>query len=117
MTVVGVVVGVDDDIGDLLLIELAGVVDAPIAELFDCEMTLLLLFVVAICCCCFGLLEPDAGIVGVDTVGVVDGDGVVDTGVSAVVGSFIVFGIWHMRASVVLTTLRPGLLGSHISDF
>jgi hypothetical protein len=117
MVVVGVVVvGVDDDIGDLLLTELAGVVDAPIAELFDCEMTLLL-FVVAICCCCFGLLEPDVGVVGIDTVGVVDGDRVVDTGVAAAVGSFNVFGILHMRASVVLTTLRLGLLGSHISDF
>ena len=103
-----VVDGVDDDIGagggDLLLTELVGVVDAPIAGLFDWEMTLLLLLVVvAICCCCFGLLELDAA--------------VVDTGVAVVVGSFTVFGILHMRASVVLTTLRLGLLGSHISDF
>jgi hypothetical protein len=104
--------GVDDDIG-----ELAGVVVARIAELFDSEMTLLLLFAVAICCCCFGLLEVDAGVVGVDSVGVVDGDPVVDTGVAVVVGTFTVLGILHMRASVVLTTLRLGLLGLHISDF
>jgi hypothetical protein len=106
-----VVAGVDDDIGaggDLLLTELDGVVDAPIAGLFDWEMTLLL-FVGVICCCCFGLLELDAGVVAVDSVGVVDA--------AVVVGSFTVFGILHMRASVVLTTLRLGLLGSHISDF
>jgi hypothetical protein len=31
-------------------------------------------------------------------------------------GGFIVLGIPHIRASVVLTTFRPGLLGSHIFD-
>ena len=119
MVVVGVVsgVGVDDNIGDLLLIKLVGVVDTPIAELFDGEtMLLLFLFVVTICCCCFGLLELDAGFVDADSVGLVDGDGV-DTGVAVVVGTFTVLGILHMRASVVLTTLRLGLLGLHISDF
>ena len=119
MVVVDVVggVGVDDNIGDLLLIKLVGVVDTPIDELFDDEMILSLLFVVAICCCCFGLLELDVGFVGVDSVGLADGDGVVDTGVAVVVGTFTVLGILHMRASVVLTTLRLGLLGLHISDF
>ena len=65
------------------------------------------------------MLELDVCVAGVDS-GVLDGDDVVvvvDTGVAVVVESFTVFGILHMCASVVLTTFRLGLLGSHISDF
>jgi len=118
MVVVGVV-GVDAN-GNSVLTELVGVVDALIAGLFDSDMrVLLLLFVVTTCCCSFGLLELDACVIddGFDSVGVVEGDAVVDIGVGVVIGSFTVFGIPHIRASVVLTTLRLGLLGSHISDF
>lgn len=117
-----VVAAVDDDVaagGGLLLTELVGVIDAAIVGLFDSEMTslLLLLLLLAVCSCCFGVLELDACVAGVDS-GVLDGDAVVvDTGVAVVVESLTVFGILHMCASVVLTTFRLGLLGSHISDF
>jgi hypothetical protein len=74
----------------------------------------LLLAAVATCCCCFGVLELGACVTNVDF-GV--GDVVVDTPVAVVVGSFIVLGIPHTRDSVLLTTFRLGLLGSHISDF
>jgi hypothetical protein len=50
-------------------------------------------------------------VAGLDNDATGDGWGVAD-GKSG----FTVFGIPHIRASVVLTTLRSGLLGSHIID-
>ena len=79
----------------------------------------LLLFVVATCCLGLTLLDT---CVADPADGVVDGDA---TDVDVVVGDegdeeevvvfFTVFGILHMRASVVLTTFRPGLPGLHSS--
>jgi hypothetical protein len=63
----------------------------------------------AFICCCFGaatVVVGDGCIGGDDDtadVGGVDGN-----------EGFTVLGIPHMRDSVVLTTLRSGLLGSHI---
>ena len=62
----------------------------------------------AFICCCLGaatVVVGDGCIGGDDTadVGGVDGN-----------EGFTVLGIPHMRDSVVLTTLRSGLLGSHI---
>jgi hypothetical protein len=45
-----------------------------------------------------------------------DGDDTVDISGAADNKGFTVFGIPHTRASVVLTTLRSGLRGSHIID-
>ena len=72
------------------------------------------MFVVGICCC-FGAATPAAAVVGFVVVccddDTVDVGGVADDNE----GGFTVFGIPHIRDSVVLTTLRLGLLGSHIS--
>ena len=79
------------------------------------ETAFVLLFVVAICCC-FGAAAA-VGLVGVVCFGVVDDtadDDDVDGVTSDNVDDFIVFGIPHISDSVVLTALRPGLLGSHI---
>jgi hypothetical protein len=74
-------------------------------------LILLFLLVDAICCCrCFegsDILEIDVGF------GVVLDNDVVVVGVAGDEG-FTVFGIPHIVDSVVLTTFRPGLLGSHI---
>jgi Na+(H+)/acetate symporter ActP len=60
------------------------------------------LFVIAISCCFFGVATLFAAVVVGDSA-------------AAVVTFFTVFGILHIRDSVVLTTFRVGLLGSHIS--
>jgi hypothetical protein len=70
------------------------------------------LLLLAIIFCCFGAARlavsgDDFDSVGDDTADV-NGVGAGNE------GGFTVFGIPHMRASVVLTTLRLGLLGSHI---
>jgi len=65
-------------------------------------------------CCCFGAATLAAGsfvVVGGDDTAVDDVDGIA---AAVVVLLFTVFGIPHMRASVVLTTLRLGLPGAHI---
>jgi hypothetical protein len=105
----------DCDDKDLLLRLLTGAIVAPVAAPVDRETTLLL-FVVAICCC-FGVATLAAAVVGFvvicrddDTADV--GGGVADDDNK---GGFTVFGIPHIFDSVVLTTLRLGLLGSHIS--
>jgi len=66
----------------------------------------------AFICCCFG--AATAGFVVI--VCCVDGGDDDTADVGGVDGNegFTVLGIPHMRASVVLTTLRSGLLGSHI---
>jgi hypothetical protein len=86
----------------------------------DCE-TELLLFVVAICCCCFlgaAILATAVGFVVVVVCwGGGDDDDTADVGGGVAAdneGGFTVFGISHIFDSVVLTTLRLGLLGSHI---
>jgi hypothetical protein len=94
---------------------LIGAIVAPVAPPVGRE-TVLLLFVVAICCCCcFGaaILAAGVGFVVVCCGGdddTADVGGVVDDNE----GGFIVFGIPHICDSVVLTTLRLGLLGWHI---
>jgi hypothetical protein len=91
---------------------LTGAIVAPVAPPVDRETVLL--FVVAICCCCcFGAATLAAG-VGFIVVFCVDDDTVDIGGDADNEGGFIVFGIPHICDSVVLTTLRLGLLGSHI---
>ena len=88
-----------DDDNELLLGLLTVAIVAPVAPPVDCEIAVLLL-VVAICCCCyFVVVVCFGGGVAADTK-----------------GGFTVLAIPHIRASVVLTTLRLGLLGSHIFD-
>src|SRR5919197_6781530 len=73
---------------------------------------IVVLFIVVICCCFKGAA---AVVVGFVNVCCVDDDTVDVCGVAAdAKGGFTVFGIPHICASVVLTTLRLGLLGSHI---
>jgi hypothetical protein len=114
-----VVVG-DDDGGDgigLLLTLLVVSYGAEIVALLVPKGTLLL-FVVATCCLGLTLLDtcvadPAAGVVAGDAT---DIDVVGDEGnEEEVVVFFTVFGILQMRASVVLTTFKPGLLGLHSS--
>ena len=114
-----VVVG-DDDGGDgigLLLTLLVVSYGAEIVALLVRKGTLLL-FVIATCCLGLTLLDtcvadPAAGVVDGDATDIdVVGD---DGDEEEVVVFFTVFGILQMRASVVLTTFRPGLLGLHRS--
>ena len=107
---------------------LTGAIVAPVAPPVGREtvLFLVLLFVVVVatccCCCCFRgavtLAMPVDFVVvccgggGDDNTADVGG-GVADDDTK---GGFTVFGIPHIRASVVLTTLRLGLLGSHIFD-
>jgi hypothetical protein len=83
-------------------------------------MALVLLFEVFTCCCFGGVAVFVATVVDfVVVVCCVDGDDddTADVGGVAIddaKGGFTVFGIPHIRASVVLTTLRVGLLESHI---
>jgi hypothetical protein len=105
----------DDIDNDLLLVLLTGAIIAPTVALPVDRETVL--FVVVICCCrCFGGVATlaIAGCVfvccGGDDDVVADMGGIADDSKSG----FTVFGIPQMCASVVLTTLRPGLLGSHI---
>jgi hypothetical protein len=72
-----------------------------------------LLFVVAICCCFGGGAAAVVGFV-VSCVGGGDDTADVDGVAAGNEGGFTVFGIPHICDSVVLTTLRLGLLGSHI---
>ena len=65
--------------------------------------------------CCFGATTSEAGsfvVVGGDGTAVGDVDGIAAAAV--VVLLFTVLGTPHIRASVVLTTLRLGLPGAHI---
>jgi hypothetical protein len=89
---------------------LTGAIVASVGALVDRKTELLL--VVAICCFCFG---ADTLAAGVGFVVVVVED-TADVGGVAVdnEGGFSVFGMPHIFDSVVLTTLRLGLLGSHI---
>jgi hypothetical protein len=69
------------------------------------------LLLLAIIFCCFGAATLAASGDDFDS----DDDDTADVGgVAAGNEGFTVFGIAHIRASVVLTTLRLGLLGSHI---
>ena len=100
---------------------------APVAAPIVLE-TVLLFVVVAICCCCFGgggggggVAAALAAVVGFVVViicwAVVDDDSGDEVGCDADNvdgGGFTVFAIPHILDSVVLTTLRLGLLGSHI---
>jgi hypothetical protein len=94
---------------------LTGAVVAPVAAPVDRETVLLLLFVVAICFCCFGRAATLAAVVvgfvvccgsGDDNTADVGG-GVADDDNK---GGFTVFGMPHIFDSVVLMTLRLGLL-------
>jgi hypothetical protein len=102
-----------------LLALITGAIVAPVAAPVDCETELL--FVVAICCCCFlgaAILATAVGfVVVVVCCGGGDDDDTADVGGGVAAdneGGFTVFGIPHIFDSVVLTTLRLGLLGSHI---
>jgi hypothetical protein len=112
-----------------LLALLTGAIVAAVGAPVDRETVLLLVLlfvvVVATCCCCFGVVVTLAAVVVVGFVvccgGDDDDDNTADVGGGGVAdddtkGGFTVFGIPHIRASVVLTTLRLGLLGSHIFD-
>jgi hypothetical protein len=110
---------------------LTGAIVAPVAPPVGRE-TELLLFVVAICCCCFlgaAIFATAVGFVVV-VVGFVvvcggddddDDDNTADVGGGVAAdddtkGGFTVLAIPHICDSVVLTTLRLGLVGSHIFD-
>jgi hypothetical protein len=98
-----------------LLALLTGAIVAPVGAPLDRETVLL--FVVAICCCFgWGAATLAAVVVGFVVVCCVDDDTADVGGVVADdnKGGFTVFGIPHIFDSVVLTTLRLGLLGSHI---
>ena len=105
----------DCDDKDLLLKLLTGAIVAPVAAPVDRE-TALLLFVVAICCC-FGRAATLAAAVVVGFVVICRDDDTADVGGGVADDDtkrgFTVFGIPHIFDSVVLTTLRLGLLGSH----
>jgi hypothetical protein len=104
---------------------LTGAIVAAVGAPVDRE-TVLLLFVVAICCCCFGVVVTLAAVVVVVGFVVVcggddDDDNTADVGGGVAAdddtkGGFTVLAIPHICDSVVLTTLRLGLLGSHIFD-
>ena len=108
----------DDVDNDLLLGLLTGAIAAPIVLPVDRETVLLLLFVLVVCCCCFGGVVAKLAIAGFVVVCCSgDDDDIADVGgVADNEGGFTVFGIPHICDSVVLTTLRLGLLGSHIFD-
>ena len=120
----GAIVGGDDN--DALLELLTITIVAPVAPPVDCEIAVLLL-VVAICCC-FGKAPPVeieiavsllvvVGFVVVVCCGGGDDDDTADGGGGVAAdneGDFTVFGMPQIVDSVVLTTLRLGLLGSHI---
>ena len=117
----GAIVGGDDN--DALLELLTITIVAPVAPPVDCEIAVLLLVVAICCCCCFGRAATlPAVVVGFVVVVVCCGDDDDDDDTTADVGGgiaadneggFTVFGIPHIFDSVVLTTLRVGLLGSH----
>jgi hypothetical protein len=111
----------DDDDALLVIGWLTGAIFVPEALPVGRKMALVLLFEV-FTCCCFGEVVVFVATV-VDFVVVVccvdgdDDDDTADVGGVAVddaTGGFTVFGIPNMFYSVVLTTLRLGLLGSHI---
>jgi hypothetical protein len=121
----GAIVGGDDN--DALLELLTVAIVAPVAPPVDFEIAVLLL-VVAICCC-FGKAPPVEIEIAVSLLVVVgfvvvvccggggDDDDTADVGGGVAAdneGDFTVFGIPQIVDSVVLTTLRLGLLGSHI---
>jgi hypothetical protein len=103
---------------------LTGAIVAPVAPPVGREAELLL-FVVAICCCCCCFRGAVTLAMPVDFVVVCCGGGDDDDDDTADVGGvadddtkggFTVLAIPHICDSVVLTTLRLGLLGSHIFD-
>src|SRR6187200_2013951 len=121
----GAIVGGDDN--DALLELLTIAIVAPVAPPVDCEIAVLLLVVVI--CCCFGKAPPVEIEIAVSLLVVVgfvvvvccggggDDDDTADVGGGVAAdneGDFTVFGIPQIVDSVVLTTLRLGLLGSHI---
>jgi hypothetical protein len=116
----GAIVGGDDN--DALLELLTITIVAPVAPPVDCEIAVLLLVVAICCCCCFGRAATlPAVVVGFVVVVVCcggdDDDTTADVGGGIAAdneGGFTVFGIPQIVDSVVLTTLRLGLLGSHI---
>jgi hypothetical protein len=115
----GAIVGGDDN--DVLLGLLTVAIVAPVAPPVDCEIAVLLLVVAICCCCCFGraatLPAVVVGFVVVVCCGGDDDDITADVGGGIAAdneGGFTVFGIPQIVDSVVLTTLRLGLLGSHI---
>ena len=106
----------------MLLALLTGAIVVPVGPPLGREMTLVLLFEVFTCCCFGGVAVFVATVVDfVVVVCCADGDDDDDDtadvdGIAAddAKGGFTVFAIPHMRDSVVLITLRSGLLGSHI---
>jgi hypothetical protein len=93
--------------------------EAIVVPVVGREIALVVLFEVFTCCCFGTVMFAAVGFVVV--VCCCDGDiddGSVDVGGVGAAddnkSGFTVFGIPHIRDSVVLTTLRPGLLGSHI---
>jgi hypothetical protein len=100
----GAIVGGDDN--DALLELLTVAIVAPVAPPVDFEIAVLLLVVVGfvvVVCCGGGDDDDDTADVGGGVAADNEGD-------------FTVFGIPQIFDSVVLTTLRLGLLGSHIFD-
>jgi len=108
----------DDDDDALVVGWLTGAIVVPVGPPVGREIALVLLFEVFTCCCFGGVAVFVATVVDFVVVVCCAGDddtadvgGIADDDAKA---GFTVFGIPHMRASVVLTTLRLGLLGSHI---
>ena len=97
---------------------LSGAIVVHVASPIGSEIALILLslFVFFICCCFRAVIFAADGFIVV-AVCCVDGDDTADDvcGVAAdAIGGFTAFAIPQMFDSVVLTTLRLGLLGSHI---
>jgi hypothetical protein len=91
---------------------LTGAIVVSVEPTIGSEIALVLLSEVFTCCCFGGVaLSGAACCVADDDVDMAD---VCDVATDDAKGGLTVFAIPHKRDSVVLTTLRLGLLGSHI---
>lgn len=110
----------DDEEDDALAIGwLTEAIVVPVGLPVGREIALVVLFEVFTCCCFGAVMFAAVGFVVVVCCcdGDIDDDSADVGGVGAAddnKSGFTVFGIPYIRDSVVLTTLRPGLLGSHI---
>ena len=109
----------DNDDDALVTLWLTAVIVVPVGPPIGREITSVVLLFEAFTCCCFGAVIFAAVGFVVVVCCVDDGDDTADVcGVVVAADDnkdgFTVLGIPHIRASVVLTTFRLGLVGSHI---
>jgi hypothetical protein len=104
----------------LLVALVTGAIVVSVEPTIGSEIALVLLFEVFTCCCFGGVALSGAAVVDFVVVVccVADDDvdmaDLCDVAADDAKGGLTVFAIPHKRDSVVLTTLRLGLLGSHI---